>query len=302
MVPRVLRPDLPDPDVFLFSKDPHQAKPEPAAFFLIIQNTLHAPQIPLPSRPPKLYPALPPRRRRITEFSKLNSSAARERSSNALDGTKLGSNRTCTNYIHPIPYIKVLRSAMNPWIHWFISDRPSFPRISTRTTAPTSNRRRMTLVSRPRTISCGLGRHQIGEQTELHKLYPSHPLYKSFAERNESLDSLVHKRPSPPRSPRLPSSPKNAIPALPPRRRRMTLVSRPRTISCGLGRNQIGEQTELHKLYPSHPLYKSFAELFQKRPFPSFPRSPRSPVPRSPSHSNPYERCIYHEKRIAKDV
>ena len=59
-------------------------------------------------------------------------------------------------------------------------------------------RRRMTLGSRPRTISCGLGRHQIGEQTELHKLYPSHPLYKSFAERNESLDSLVHKRPSPP--------------------------------------------------------------------------------------------------------
>ena len=49
VVPRVLRPDLPDPDVFLFSKNPHQAKTEPTAFFLIIQNTLHAPQIPLPS-------------------------------------------------------------------------------------------------------------------------------------------------------------------------------------------------------------------------------------------------------------
>ena len=51
-------------------------------------------------------------------------------------------------------------------------------------------------------------------------------------------------------------------------RRRMTLVSRPRTISCGLGRNHIGKHTDLHKLHPSHPPHKSFAELFQKRPFP----------------------------------
>ena len=38
---------------------------------------------------------------------------------------------------------------------------------------------------------------------------------------------------------------------------------------------KIGEQSDLHKLYPSPPPYKSFAELFQKRPS---PRSPRPPV------------------------
>ena len=33
----------------------------------------------------------------------------------------------------------------------------------------------------------------------------------------------------------------------------------------------IGEQTDLHKLHPSNPIHKSFAELFQKRPFPPRP-------------------------------
>ena len=52
----------------------------------------------------------------------------------------------------------------------------------------------------------------------------------------------------------------------------MTLVSRSRTIYVGNGRNHIGKQSDLHKLYPYPSPYKSFAELFQKRPFPSFPR------------------------------
>ena len=65
---------------------------------------------------------------------------------------------------------------------------------------------------------------------------------------------------------------------LPPRRRRMAPSSRSRTIFSCTGRNQIGEQSDLHKLYPNPPQYKSFAELFQKRPSPSFPRIP-SPSP-----------------------
>ena len=75
------------------------------------------------------------------------------------------------------------------------------------------------------------------------------------------------------------TSPK-LYPAVAPNRRRMTLVSRPRTISCGLGRSNIGAHPDLHKLYPSHPLYKSFAELFQKRPSP----------PASPPHLHPNDR------------
>ena len=51
-----------------------------------------------------LTTAVAPRRVRMTP------SAARERSSHVLDGTILGSTRTCTNYIHPHPHIKVLRS------------------------------------------------------------------------------------------------------------------------------------------------------------------------------------------------
>ena len=58
--------------------------------------------------------------------------------------------------------------------------------------------------SRSRTIFSCTGRNQIGAHMDLHKLHPSPIPYKSFAERNESLDSLVHKRPFP-RSPRPPA-------------------------------------------------------------------------------------------------
>ena len=62
----------------------------------------------------KLYPAISPRRRRIPP------GAARERSPNAKDRTILVSKRTCTNYIHIHPLIKVLRS-------FFKSDRSPRP-------------------------------------------------------------------------------------------------------------------------------------------------------------------------------
>ena len=64
--------------------------------------------------------------------------------------------------------------------------------------------------------------------------------------------------------------------AIAPRRRRML----PQPLANDLLRKritQIGEQSDLHKLH-SYPFpYKSFAELFQKRPFPSFPPSPVPP-------------------------
>ena len=74
-----------------------------------------------------------------------------------------------------------------------IPSSPPFPRVSTLMDAPTSNRRRIRPRSRPRTISCGLGRSNIGAQSDLHKLHPSPPPHKSFAE-------LFQKRPFP-RSP-----------------------------------------------------------------------------------------------------
>ena len=52
--------------------------------------------------------------------------------------------------------------------------------------------------------------------------------------------------------------------------------SRSRTIYVGNGRNHIGTHTDLHKLHPYPSPYKSFAELFQKRPFPRVPRFPGS--------------------------
>ena len=64
--------------------------------------------------------------------------------------------------------------------HWRLDRTPihprrvsPHPRISTLMDAPTSNRRRIRPRSRPRTISCGLGRSKIGAHTDLHKLYPS---------------------------------------------------------------------------------------------------------------------------------
>ena len=79
---------------------------------------------PIPQRgilppPNKLYPAIAPRRVRMT------ASAARERSPDAKDETKLVSNRTCTNSTHPIPLIKVLRS-------FFKSDRLPVPPVPPR--------------------------------------------------------------------------------------------------------------------------------------------------------------------------
>ena len=71
-----------------------------------------------------------------------------------------------------------------------------------------------------------------------------------------------------------PPVPQKLYPAIAPNRRRIRPRSRPRSISCGLGRSNISAHPDLHKLYPSHPLYKSFAELFQKRPFPLVPPFP----------------------------
>ena len=71
-------------------------------------------------RSPKLYPAISPRRRRMTEFSKLNS-VSRSRTIYVGNGSlTLGRTRTCTNSTHPHPHIKVLRS-------FFKSDRPPVP-------------------------------------------------------------------------------------------------------------------------------------------------------------------------------
>ena len=83
---------------------------------------------PIPQRgilppPNKLYPAIAPRRVRMT------ASAARERSPDAKDETKLVSNRTCTNSTHPIPLIKVLRS-------FFKSDRLPVPPVPPRPPHP----------------------------------------------------------------------------------------------------------------------------------------------------------------------
>ena len=74
--------------------------------------------------------------------------------------------------------------------------------------------------------------------------------------------------------------------AIAPRRRRMAPSSRSRTIFSCTGRSNIGEQMDLHKLNPSYPPHKSFAELFQKRPFPSFPSFP--PFPPFPASHAPH--------------
>ena len=65
--------------------------------------------------------------------------------------------------------------------------------------------------------------------------------------------------------------------ALSPRRGRMRPRSRSRTISVGLRIAQMGAQTDLHRLYPSHPFHKSFCQAFFKKP--RSPRLPRSPNP-----------------------
>ena len=97
-------------------------------------------------------------------------------------------------------------------------------------------------------------------------------IYKSDAvfSPGEARKKIQSQTPLPLRSPKL-------YPALSPRRRRMAPSSRSRTIFSCTGRSNIGEQSDLHKLHPYSPQYKSFAELFQKRPFPRSPVPPRSP-------------------------
>ena len=55
-------------------------------------------------------------------------------------------------------------------------------------------------------------------------------------------------------------------------------VSRPRTISCGLGRNQIGAHMDLHKLHPSTLFIKVLRSFFKSD---RLPRSPVSPFSRT---------------------
>ena len=65
-------------------------------------------------------------------------------------------------------------------------------------------------------------------------------------------------------------------PAVSPRRRRMAPSSRSRTIYVGNGSLTLGSNRTCTNSTHPHSPHKSFAELFQKRPF------PRSPVPSSP--------------------
>ena len=66
-------------------------------------------------------------------------------------------------------------------------------------------------------------------------------------------------------------------PAISPNRRRIRPRSRPRTISCGLGRSQIGAHMDLHKLYPCHPHIKVLRSFFKSDRLPSSPPFPSSP-------------------------
>ena len=99
----------------------HWSKPPPFSI-LMTAPTSNRQQIHHPVPPfSTLMTAPTSNRRRMTV------SAAPERSPTDLDGAILVSKRTCTNYIHPHPHIKVLRS-------FFKSDRipvppsPAFPR------------------------------------------------------------------------------------------------------------------------------------------------------------------------------
>ena len=143
-------------------------------------------------------------------------------------------------------------------------------------------RRRMTLVSRSRTIFSGNGSLTLRRTQTCTNYIPSPSQYKSFAGAGTNKFVLKSDRlPRPPVSPKL-------YPALSPRRRRMTLVSRSRTIYVGNGRNHIGTHTDLHKLYP-YPLFiKVLRSFFKSDRSPVSPRSPRFPssprIPASPVH------------------
>ena len=120
--------------------------------------------------------------------------------------------------------------------------------------------------SRSRTIYIGNGSLTLGSTRTCTNYIHPHPPHKSFAE-------LFQKRPFP-SSPPFPK----LYPALSPRRRRMTLVSRSRTIFSGNGSLTLGSNRTCTNSTHPHPPHKSFAELFQKRPFP--PSPPFPPIPK----------------------
>ena len=109
------------------------------------------------------------------------------------------------------------------------------------------------------------------------KKSPSRSLPKTFILYSKGLDSAdrTQKNPTVPRSPKL-------YPAIAPRRRRMAPSSRSRTIYVG-NRSLTLRRTRTCTNYTHpHPPHKSFAELFQKRPF---PRPPVLLVPPFPASS-----------------
>ena len=100
------------------------------------EDTMRIPRVPqsLPKTVSTHYhrkrnPAISPRRRRITEFGKPNSVSRSQTISSCLGRRQIGE-QIDLHKLHPSTFFpKVLRSAMNPWIHWFISDRlPPSPR------------------------------------------------------------------------------------------------------------------------------------------------------------------------------
>ena len=129
------------------------------------------------------------------------------------------------------------------------------------TTAISPRRRRMTPSAARERSSQGTDRSH-WEAHGLAQTISIFPFHKSFAE-------LFQKRPFPP-FPKL-------YPAIPPRRRRMTLVSRSRAIFLGNGSLTLGSTWTCTNYILSNPPHKSFAELFQKRPFPRIPASQRTP-------------------------
>ena len=141
---------------------------------------------------------------------------------------------------------------------------PSRPPFSTLMTAPTPNRRRMTLVSRPRTISCGLGRSNIGAQSDLHKLYPSPiphiKVLRSFF-----------------KSDRLPPSPPflKLYPAIAPRRRRIPSGAARERSPHVLDGAILGSNRTCTNYIQIPPSIKVLRSFFKSD------RSPVSPVPQN---------------------
>ncbi len=84
-------------------------------------------------------------------------------------------------------------------------------------------------------------------------------------------------------------------PAISPNRRRIRPRSRPRTISCGLGRSQIGAHMDLHKLHPYPLFHKSFCQAFFKKP-----RSPPSPQSQSKKYAFAFAICSSNLAALAE--